>query len=288
MVFADGRWQVFATTVNASGNYSMEYLDFADWSKATTTRQFYLDQSAIGPGYRAAPEIFYFRPQHMWYLVYQTGNASYSTNRDIDNPAGVERAEELLPQRTAHHPTEHRQRLLGRHVGHLRQDQHRSACRRGPHCHARPSTVLRQYWNKQACSLPNLSIPSNCGDPASPRSGKPDDWVTAWTDAWSRSTATSPTRSKPASKPLKQAWLDARHTITSHPAPLAVTPRTGHIRRQLADTAPRRDRQELPTLRPDNTAATSDNTVNHRTTGDRIWGTAPHIHPTFDHDHNRK
>jgi endo-1,4-beta-xylanase len=88
VVFTDGRWHVFATTVNASGNYSMAYLNFTDWSKAGSAPQFYLDQSAIGPGYRAAPEIFYVRPQHLWYMVYQTGNASYSTNRDIDNPAG--------------------------------------------------------------------------------------------------------------------------------------------------------------------------------------------------------
>jgi len=97
VVFADGRWQVFATTVNASGNYSMEYLNFNNWSKANGASQFYLDQSAIGPGYRAAPEIFYFRPQHLWYLVYQTGNASYSTNRDIDNPAGWSAPKDFYP-----------------------------------------------------------------------------------------------------------------------------------------------------------------------------------------------
>jgi len=44
---------------------------------------------------------------------------------------------------------------------------------------------------------------------------------------------------------LKQAWLDARHAIANHPVTPAVTPRSGHIRRQLAELAPRRDRQEL-------------------------------------------
>lgn len=97
VVFADGKWQVFATTVDATGNYSMGYLNFTNWSKAATARQFYLDQSAIGTGYRAAPEIFYFRPQHLWYLVYQTGNASYSTNPDIDNPAGWSAPKNFYP-----------------------------------------------------------------------------------------------------------------------------------------------------------------------------------------------
>lgn len=46
---------------------------------------------------------------------------------------------------------------------------------------------------------------------------------------------------------LKQAWLDARRAIASHPTAPAVTPRTGRIRRQLTGpAAPRRDRQELP------------------------------------------
>jgi hypothetical protein len=30
----------------------------------------------------------YFAPQKLWYLVYQDGNAAYSTNPDISNPAG--------------------------------------------------------------------------------------------------------------------------------------------------------------------------------------------------------
>ncbi|HJP76235.1 MAG TPA: non-reducing end alpha-L-arabinofuranosidase family hydrolase [Pseudonocardiaceae bacterium] len=87
-VYYNGRWYVFASTVNSAGNYSMETLNFTDWSQANNAPQYYLDQSGIGGGYTAAPEIFYFAPQHLWYLVYQTGNASYSTNPDITNPAG--------------------------------------------------------------------------------------------------------------------------------------------------------------------------------------------------------
>jgi len=33
--------------------------------------------------------VFYFAPQQLWYLTYQTGgNIAYSTNPDISNPAG--------------------------------------------------------------------------------------------------------------------------------------------------------------------------------------------------------
>ena len=87
VVFANGKWHVFASVANASG-YSLVYLSFTDWSQAASATHFYLDRSGIGTGYRAAPEVFFFAPQNLWYLVYQTGNASYSTNPDISNPAG--------------------------------------------------------------------------------------------------------------------------------------------------------------------------------------------------------
>lgn len=89
VVYYQGRWHVFASTVNSAGSYSMVYLNFRDWSQAATAPQHYLDQSAIGTGYKTAPQVFYFAPQRRWYLVYQTGNnAAYSTNRDIANPSG--------------------------------------------------------------------------------------------------------------------------------------------------------------------------------------------------------
>ena len=87
VVYANGRYHVFASTAQASG-YNMVYTSFTDWSQASAAPFTYLDQTPIGTGYRAAPEVFYFAPQRLWYLVYQTGNASYSTNPDIGNPSG--------------------------------------------------------------------------------------------------------------------------------------------------------------------------------------------------------
>jgi hypothetical protein len=87
VVYSGGKWHVFASTANAAG-YNLVYLSFTDWSQAGSATHYYLDRSGIGTGYRAAPEVFYFAPQNLWYLVYQTGNASYSTNTDISNPNG--------------------------------------------------------------------------------------------------------------------------------------------------------------------------------------------------------
>jgi endo-1,4-beta-xylanase len=100
VVYANGKYHVFASVANAAG-YNMVYLSFTDWSQAGSAPQYYLDQSGIGTGYRAAPEVFYFAPQNLWYLVYQDGNAAYSTNPDISNPAGWSAPKHFYPSMPA-------------------------------------------------------------------------------------------------------------------------------------------------------------------------------------------
>lgn len=87
IIYYKGSYHVFASTAQESG-YSMVYLTFKDFSEAQSATFYYLDQTPIGTGYRAAPQVFYFKPQKLWYLVYQNGNAAYSTNTDVSNPAG--------------------------------------------------------------------------------------------------------------------------------------------------------------------------------------------------------
>lgn len=87
MIYYNGKYHVFASTAKSSG-YNLVYLSFTDWSLAQSATFYYLDQTPIGAGYRAAPQIFYFAPQSKWYLIYQNGNAAYSTNTDITNPSG--------------------------------------------------------------------------------------------------------------------------------------------------------------------------------------------------------
>ncbi|NEC86596.1 glycoside hydrolase [Streptomyces sp. SID12501] len=88
VVYSGGKWHVFASTTSSTGAYSMVYLNFTDWSQAGAAQHHYLDQTAIGTGYKTAPQVFFFAPQNLWYLVYQTGsNAAYSTTTDIANPS---------------------------------------------------------------------------------------------------------------------------------------------------------------------------------------------------------
>ncbi|THV42178.1 glycoside hydrolase [Glycomyces buryatensis] len=96
VVFHDGRWHVFASIASSAG-YNMVYINFTDWSEAASAPHYFLDQSGIGTGYRAAPEVFFFEPEGLWYLVYQDGNAAYSTNPDINDPAGWTAPQHFYP-----------------------------------------------------------------------------------------------------------------------------------------------------------------------------------------------
>jgi hypothetical protein len=81
------KWHVYATTANTSGNWSLVYVGFDRWSEAAAAPQYHMDRNpAIGSGYRAAPQLFYFAPRRTWYLVYQTGLPSFSTARDPGRP----------------------------------------------------------------------------------------------------------------------------------------------------------------------------------------------------------
>jgi endo-1,4-beta-xylanase len=101
------RWVVYATTANTAGNWSLVELDFANWSQAAAAPQHFLDTNPnIGTGYRAAPEVFYFAPQHKWYLVYQTGLPSYSTSTNPLDPQSWSAPKNFLdsmPPTIAHH-----------------------------------------------------------------------------------------------------------------------------------------------------------------------------------------
>jgi len=85
IVFHDNRYHVFFTTAGAGG-WGLAYTSFADWKDAPQAPIFMLDKSPIGPGYRAAPQVFYFAPQKLWYLIYQGGDPMYSTTTNVADP----------------------------------------------------------------------------------------------------------------------------------------------------------------------------------------------------------
>ena len=82
----NGRWHVYASSVSAGGAYNIVYTNFSDWAEAPSAPLRYMDQTSGFHTYVAAPQLFYFRPQSKWYLVYQAGPPKYSTANDPGDP----------------------------------------------------------------------------------------------------------------------------------------------------------------------------------------------------------
>ena len=86
VVFFNNQWHIFATTSDGS-SWNMQYINFSSWQQASAALPYYMDQTPGFTGYHAAPEIFFFRPQNKWYLVFQSPQPQYSTNADLSQPA---------------------------------------------------------------------------------------------------------------------------------------------------------------------------------------------------------
>ena len=85
IVHVNGRYHVFMTTAGSDG-WGLAYTGFDKWQEASSAKIVSLAKSPIGPGYRAAPQVFYFAPQKTWYLIYQGADPLYSTSSDIGDP----------------------------------------------------------------------------------------------------------------------------------------------------------------------------------------------------------
>ena len=86
IVFSGGRYHVFYTGANASGGWQMLYSSATTLAGLRTASHIYL--SRIGEAYFAAPQVFFFEPHGLWYLIYQDGTfgAAYATTTNIADP----------------------------------------------------------------------------------------------------------------------------------------------------------------------------------------------------------
>lgn len=80
------RWHIYATYATHAGAWGMLYTSFADWKDAAAAPQFYMERNPNLRGYHCAPQVFYFEPQKLWYLVYQSQHPTFSTNADLSKP----------------------------------------------------------------------------------------------------------------------------------------------------------------------------------------------------------
>jgi hypothetical protein len=72
-----GAWHLFYTARNRAG-YSLGYVRAPKLEQLEGAPRFALTQlHPAKSSYAAAPQVFYFRPQRKWYLVFQTDEANY-------------------------------------------------------------------------------------------------------------------------------------------------------------------------------------------------------------------
>lgn len=100
VVFHDGKWRVFMT-VKLPDRTAVEYCAFDTWENANASKRTLLKIS--DSKYFGAPQVFFFKPQEKWYLVYQVGVpdakkmwVAYSTTSDIADPRSWTRAAPIL------------------------------------------------------------------------------------------------------------------------------------------------------------------------------------------------
>ncbi|MCA9214447.1 MAG: hypothetical protein KDB27_15355 [Planctomycetales bacterium] len=90
----EDRWHLFCTLrkdQQGEGRIRIGYLSFSDWGRAKEADWSVLD---LTMGYHGAPQIFWFQPHKLWYLIYQAEDQTrdlkygpcYSTNTDITKP----------------------------------------------------------------------------------------------------------------------------------------------------------------------------------------------------------
>ncbi|HEY0943701.1 MAG TPA: non-reducing end alpha-L-arabinofuranosidase family hydrolase, partial [Opitutaceae bacterium] len=86
VVHHDDRWHIFATTAATNGAWGMAYFNFSSWEEAPQAKPFHLDLNPHLAGYNCAPQVFYFRPQKKWYLIFQSPQPRFSTTDNIADP----------------------------------------------------------------------------------------------------------------------------------------------------------------------------------------------------------
>jgi hypothetical protein len=83
----NGKYLIYCTVfIKSTKAWSMQFIQFDDWSKADSVTPYFMDQTPEFGGYKCAPELFYFEPQKLWYLIWQGGDPFYSTTTTPDDP----------------------------------------------------------------------------------------------------------------------------------------------------------------------------------------------------------
>ena len=103
IVFYDGFWHLFFTA-RGNGEYTTGYVRGKSLADLGEAKRYRLPTVRGESRYGCAPQIFYFAPQKIWYLIFQHRDANYQpayvTNADIFDPTGWSEAKNLLRKDT--------------------------------------------------------------------------------------------------------------------------------------------------------------------------------------------
>jgi hypothetical protein len=96
----EGQWHLFYTARNTT-DYTLAYASAERLTGLQTAERFPLTQLHASKGkYAAAPQVFYFRQQKKWYLIFQTNDANYlpvySTTSHVGQPKSWTEPKPLL------------------------------------------------------------------------------------------------------------------------------------------------------------------------------------------------
>jgi len=98
LVHFDGRFHLFATTAGKKNGWSMLYTSFESFEAAASARPVHLGELPALRGYHCAPQVFFFRPERKWYLVFQSGQPQYSTSDDLTKPDSWSEPRDFFPR----------------------------------------------------------------------------------------------------------------------------------------------------------------------------------------------
>ncbi|HUV13944.1 MAG TPA: non-reducing end alpha-L-arabinofuranosidase family hydrolase [Acidobacteriota bacterium] len=103
LVFFDNRWHLFCSLRGKNDSRKIGYLTFADWPDLGSASSTPLELTSEPFG---TPQVFYYSPQKLWYLVYQLHQDEelavkpvFSTSRNVSSPSGWSPPAALLVQR---------------------------------------------------------------------------------------------------------------------------------------------------------------------------------------------
>ncbi len=96
VVYYNGLWHIYATSITTE-TLTMNYVSFSDWDEVGAAEKIPVNTNENLTGYKAAPQIFYFKPQNLWYLVYQIQDPAYSTTEDPSDVSSWSAMKTFMP-----------------------------------------------------------------------------------------------------------------------------------------------------------------------------------------------